>query len=81
MGACESVAEEEIEEVKTMSPAYQLSSSSAQVLALLKDLRLAGVDVVTFGQYLRPSRRHMPVHSSATISVRRVDFFFFFSIG
>lgn len=27
----------------------------------LKDLRTSGVDVVTFGQYLRPSTKHMPV--------------------
>ena len=27
----------------------------------LKDIRLAGVDVVTFGQYLRPTHRHMTV--------------------
>lgn len=27
----------------------------------LRQLRDAGVDVVTFGQYLRPSKRHMPV--------------------
>ncbi|KDO24055.1 lipoyl synthase [Saprolegnia parasitica CBS 223.65] len=33
----------------------------AEVLQTLKDLRSSGVDVVTFGQYLRPSTRHMPV--------------------
>lgn len=34
--------------------------------AALKDLRLAGVDVVTFGQYLRPSPRHMTVQRYVT---------------
>lgn len=29
----------------------------------LRDLRAAGVDIVTIGQYLQPSRRHLPVAS------------------
>ncbi|CAH0491384.1 unnamed protein product [Peronospora farinosa] len=32
----------------------------------LRDLRNSGVDVVTFGQYLRPSTKHMPVKSYVT---------------
>ena len=32
-----------------------------EVLAALWDLRAAGVDVVTIGQYLRPSSKHAPV--------------------
>jgi lipoyl synthase len=32
----------------------------------LKDLRAAGVDVVTFGQYLRPTPRHLPLVKYAT---------------
>jgi lipoic acid synthetase len=32
-----------------------------EVLATLADLRAVGVDVVTLGQYLRPSARHLPV--------------------
>jgi len=32
-----------------------------EVLATLGDLRSVGVDIVTIGQYLRPSRRHLPV--------------------
>ena len=35
-------------------------------MATLQDLRDNDVDVVTFGQYLRPSRRHMPVKSFVT---------------
>jgi lipoic acid synthetase len=31
------------------------------VLAVLRDLRAAGVDFVTVGQYLRPSPAHLPV--------------------
>ena len=37
-----------------------------EVRQTLRDLRTSGVDVVTFGQYLRPSRRHMPVASFVT---------------
>ncbi len=31
------------------------------MLSTLADLRAVGVDIVTVGQYLRPSRRHLPV--------------------
>jgi lipoic acid synthetase len=40
--------------------------SAAEVRQTLADLRSVGVDVVTFGQYLRPSRRHMPVKQYVT---------------
>ncbi len=32
-----------------------------EVLSTMADLRAVGVDIVTVGQYLRPSRRHLPV--------------------
>jgi len=32
-----------------------------EVHQLLRDLRNAGVDIVTLGQYLRPTRRNLPV--------------------
>lgn len=32
-----------------------------EVFALMTDLRTAGVDIVTIGQYLRPSLKHVPV--------------------
>ena len=32
-----------------------------EVHAALRDLRAAGVDIVTIGQYLRPSAQHLPV--------------------
>jgi len=32
-----------------------------EVLSTLADLRGVGVDIVTLGQYLRPSSRHLPV--------------------
>ncbi|HHJ80192.1 MAG TPA: lipoyl synthase, partial [Candidatus Tenderia electrophaga] len=38
-----------------------LGESKDQVLAVLDDLRQAGVARVSLGQYLRPSRQHLPV--------------------
>jgi len=40
--------------------------SREEVLAALKLLRAAGVDVVTFGQYMRPTKRHMAVAEYVT---------------
>lgn len=37
-----------------------------QVRRTLHDLRTAGVDVVTFGQYLQPTKRHLPVKEYVT---------------
>jgi lipoic acid synthetase len=57
-------------------PARQLVTKTSLMLGLgennediekvLKDLRLADVDVVTFGQYLRPTLRHMTVQRYVT---------------
>ena len=33
----------------------------AEVLGVLADLRAVGVDIVTIGQYLRPTVSHLPV--------------------
>jgi lipoic acid synthetase len=43
-----------------------LGESDDEVRAVLADLRGAGVDTVTIGQYLRPTRRHEPVHRYVT---------------
>ena len=32
----------------------------------MRDIRAAGVDVITFGQYLRPTKRHLPVDRYVT---------------
>ena len=37
-----------------------------EVVAALEELREAGVDVVTLGQYMRPSKKHMPVAEFVT---------------
>ncbi len=38
-----------------------LGEQPEEVMELLRDLRAAGVDVVTIGQYLQPTRRNLPV--------------------
>ncbi|MBF0190284.1 MAG: lipoyl synthase [Magnetococcales bacterium] len=38
-----------------------LGEEETEVLAVLNDLRNAGVDTLTIGQYLAPSREHLPV--------------------
>lgn len=37
-----------------------------QVVGTMEKVREAGVDVMTFGQYMRPSKRHMPVSEYVT---------------
>lgn len=37
-----------------------------QIWDALRQLRASGVDVVTFGQYMRPTKRHMAVHEYVT---------------
>ena len=38
-----------------------LGETDDEVIGVLVDLRGAGVDIVTLGQYLRPTREHAPV--------------------
>ena len=38
-----------------------LGEEEAEVRQALRDLRDSGVDIITLGQYLRPTRRHMSV--------------------
>ena len=46
-----------------------LGEKEEEVLESLQDLRAASVDVVTIGQYLQPSKKHLPVHSFITPDV------------
>jgi lipoic acid synthetase len=58
-----------LEEVKRLAPdtvsksgfMVGLGEKREEVSALLRDLRKVGCDLVTIGQYLRPSREHHPV--------------------
>jgi lipoyl synthase len=46
-----------------------LGETEEQLWDALKRLRTSNVDVVTFGQYMRPTKRHMPVHEYVTPDV------------
>lgn len=43
-----------------------LGETDEEVRGALRDLRGVGCDVVTFGQYLQPKKRHLPVESFVT---------------
>ena len=43
-----------------------LGETSAEVLEVMRDLRARGVDILTLGQYLRPSPKHLPIVRYAT---------------
>lgn len=43
-----------------------LGETEDQLWHALRELRANNVDVVTFGQYMRPTKRHMPVHEYIT---------------
>jgi lipoic acid synthetase len=46
-----------------------LGETEEQLWETLKELRKIDVDVVTFGQYMRPTKRHMAVHEYVTPDV------------
>jgi len=54
-------AKEEGVRVTKTSIMLGVGENEEQVLDALKDLRKVDVDVVTFGQYMRPTKRHMKV--------------------
>jgi lipoyl synthase len=39
-----------------------MGETEPEVLGALADLRAIGVDIITIGQYLRPTARHRPIH-------------------
>jgi lipoyl synthase len=43
-----------------------LGEERQELLAVLRDLRAVGCDILTLGQYLRPSRDHLPVERYVT---------------
>jgi len=43
-----------------------LGESDAEIAACMDDLRAAGVDILTLGQYLRPTRHHLAVERFVT---------------
>jgi lipoic acid synthetase len=38
-----------------------LGENNAEALQVMRDLRAHGVDILTLGQYLRPSQKHLPI--------------------
>jgi lipoic acid synthetase len=38
-----------------------LGERTDEVLEVMRDLRAHGVDILTLGQYLRPSPKHLPI--------------------
>ncbi|HSV85899.1 MAG TPA: lipoyl synthase [Levilinea sp.] len=44
-----------------------LGETSDEVNAVMRDLRSWGVDILTIGQYLQPSRRHLPIERFYTL--------------
>ncbi|KAJ1718311.1 hypothetical protein LPJ61_006700, partial [Coemansia biformis] len=63
-----------LEHVKKTKPTLLTKSSimlgvgetDEEVMQTMRDLRMAGVDIVTLGQYMRPTKRHMKVHEYVT---------------
>jgi lipoic acid synthetase len=43
-----------------------LGETDVEIVAALDDLKAAGVDIVTFGQYLKPTPNHLPVERYVT---------------
>ncbi len=39
-----------------------MGESKEEVLGALADMRAVGIDIITIGQYLRPTARHRPIH-------------------
>ncbi|KAL9633445.1 MAG: hypothetical protein Q9204_003390, partial [Flavoplaca sp. TL-2023a] len=46
-----------------------LGETEEQIWEMLRELRKINTDIVTFGQYMQPTKRHMPVHNYVTPSV------------
>jgi lipoic acid synthetase len=61
LGVLEQVRREFPAIVTKSSIMVGLGETEAEVEETLRDLRAVGVEIVTIGQYLRPSPRHLPV--------------------
>ena len=47
--------------------AERLGETMDEVKEVLRDLRSWGVDIITIGQYLQPSRKHLPIERYYTL--------------
>jgi lipoic acid synthetase len=43
-----------------------LGESDEEIVEAMQDLKAVGVDIITFGQYLRPTKHHLPVERYVT---------------
>jgi lipoic acid synthetase len=43
-----------------------LGETNEEIESVMRDLRAAGCDMLTIGQYLQPSRHHLPVERFVT---------------
>jgi len=50
-----------------------LGESREEVLAVMSDLRAAGAEIMTIGQYLQPTPSHLPV--SEYVSLETFDYY------
>ena len=70
-----------LENVKKLNPKIYTKSSvmlglgetDGEVIQSMKDLRKINADIITFGQYLRPTDRHIPINSF--VSPEKFDYF------
>ncbi len=46
-----------------------LGETDDEVMDTLVDLKYVGVDIVTFGQYLQPTERHLPVCEGVVVAL------------
>jgi lipoic acid synthetase len=66
MGVLEYVKERDASRFTKTSLMLGLGETDEEIRQTLRDLRAVGCDVVTFGQYLQPRKRHLPVESFVT---------------
>ncbi|CAN1220592.1 Lipoyl synthase, mitochondrial, partial [Linum perenne] len=52
--------------IETVEELQGCGETPEQVVKTMEKVKAAGVDVMTFGQYMRPSKRHMPVSEYIT---------------
>lgn len=69
LGVLEFVKKKHPQIVTKTSLMLGVGETAAEVRQTLKDLRSSGVEVVTFGQYLRPTKRHLKVAEYVTPEV------------
>ena len=60
------IKETDAEAISKSSIMVGLGETQSEVLECMRDLREVGVDIVTLGQYLRPSRKHLAVEEYVT---------------